>query len=125
MRARPRQSSAQSGNYLKSNSPVAMGTVKGRMAISSPILNGRSTSGYLGGSALNFRNATSSPHIALTSRRVPLNTFGLPCSAVEIVRYVAQPGKNEDSRTTAGTIDRDATILIKALDLRGPYWSMY
>jgi len=94
-----------------------MGTVKGRIAISNPMLNGRSTSGYLGGSVLNFRNANSSPKIALTSRRAPLKTFGLPCSAVEIVRYVAQPDKNNDSRTTAGTTDRDLTHFI--------HWSMY
>src|SRR5204863_7037184 len=98
-RARPKQSSAQSENCLKSNSPVAMGTVKGRIAISNPILNGRSTSVYLGGSALNFRNATSSPRIALTSRRVPLNTFELPSSAVEIVLYVAPPDESDSDRT--------------------------
>src|SRR6266853_1526181 len=83
-----------------------MGTVKGRIPISNTILNVRSTRGSLGGSALNFRNATSSPRVALTSRRVPLNTFGLPCSAFEIVRYVAQP-VDDNSRTTTGTIDTD------------------
>src|SRR5947207_14444199 len=92
---------------MKSNPPVAMATVKGRIAISDPMLNGRAPSGYLGGSALNFRNATSSPRIALTSRRVPLNTFELPCSAVEIVLYVAQPDESDSDRTATGTIHID------------------
>src|SRR6267378_2686357 len=110
-RAGPKQGSAQSENYLKSNSPVARGTVKGRTTISNPILNGRSTRGYLGGSALNFRNATSSPRIALTSSRAPLKTFGLPCSDVKIVRYVAQP-VDDNSRTNTGTIDTNLGNLI-------------
>src|SRR5947207_15847966 len=95
----------QSEDYLERNSPVAARTVKGRIAVSSAILKGRSARGYVGGSVLNFRKPNSSPRTALTSRRAPLNTFGLPCSAVEIVRYVAQPVENDKSRTAAGTID--------------------
>src|SRR5947209_8243897 len=97
-----------------------MGTVKGRIAISKPTLKGRSTRGYLGGSALNFRNATSSPKIALTLRRVPLNTFELPCSAVEIVLYVAQPDESDSSRTTPGTIDTELANFIPCSPWRRP-----
>src|SRR5438477_5267821 len=89
-----------------------MGTVKGRIAMSNPMLNGRSTRGYLGASVLNFRNANSSRKIALTSRRAPLKTFGLPCSAVEIVLYVAQPGESDSDRTARGTIHTDLGIFI-------------
>src|SRR5947208_4343988 len=83
---RTERSSMQSEDYLERNSPVAARTVKGRITVSSAILKGRSTRGYLGGSVLNFRNPNSSPRTALTSRRAPLKTFGLPCSAVEIGR---------------------------------------
>src|SRR5439155_709853 len=62
---RTERSSMQSEDYLERNSPVAARTVKGRITVSSAILKGRSTRGYLGGSVLNFRNPNSSPRTAL------------------------------------------------------------
>src|SRR5206468_6428628 len=43
---------------------------------------------------------TSSPLMTLISRRVPLNTFGLPGAASDIVMYVAQPAEAIDTIIT-------------------------
>jgi len=54
--------------YLK----IAFGIVEGSMTVSKIKLNGRSMTGYRGGSSPNFRGQLSSPTVTFKSSLVPL-----------------------------------------------------